>query len=115
MLDGGVIDKSNSNWQSPVVLVKKSGSDEYRFAVDYRKLNKISKPLHYPLLRLTDIPDAQYFTFLYSGKAFWQVLSDKENRDKAALFVMMVYFLLKNEFSSSRRLQLFVRPNFTRR
>ena len=54
----GLIKESNSNWHSPVVLVKKANSDEYRFAVDYRKLNKISKSQAYPIPRLSDIFDA---------------------------------------------------------
>lgn len=35
-----VIKESNSSWHSPVVLVKKANSDEYRFAVDNRKFTK---------------------------------------------------------------------------
>lgn len=70
MHENGVIDRSNSNWHSPVVLVKKANCDEYRFAIDYRKLNKISKPQAYPLPRLSDIfyaigeANAKYFTSL---------------------------------------------------
>lgn len=52
-----VIKESNSSWHSPVVLVKKANSDEYRFAVDYRKLKKISKSQAYPIPRLSDIFD----------------------------------------------------------
>jgi hypothetical protein len=42
MLQGNVIEEITSSWHSPVVLVKKVGSDEYCFAADYRSLNKIS-------------------------------------------------------------------------
>ena len=58
MSENRIIEPSMSNWHSPVVLVKKADSNEYRFAVDYRKLNKISKPQAYPLPKLTDIFDA---------------------------------------------------------
>ena len=47
MKDNGILKESNSEWYSPVVLVRKSDTDntgEYRFAVDYRKLNKVTKP-----------------------------------------------------------------------
>lgn len=90
MLENKIIDASSSNWHSPVVLVKKAGSDEYRFAVDYRKLNKISKPQAYPLPRLSDIFDAigesnsQFFSSLDLGKAFWQVPLEQDSREKAS-------------------------------
>ena len=86
----GQVKESNSNWHSPVVLVKKANSEEYRFAVDYRKLNKISKPQAYPMPRLSDIFDAigeanaQYFTSLDLGKAFWQVPLSEESKARAA-------------------------------
>ena len=75
--------ESNSNWLSPVVLVKKAKSEEYHFLVDYRILNKISKPQSYPMPCLSDIFDAigeanaQYLTSLDFGKAFWQVPLNK--------------------------------------
>ena len=47
MLRHDVIRPSTSPWSSPVVLVKKKVGT-YHFAVDYRKLNKVSKPVHSP-------------------------------------------------------------------
>ena len=90
MLENKIIEPSMSNWHSPVVLVKKADSNEYRFAVDYRKLNKISKPQAHPIPKLTDIFDAigesnaQFFSSLDLGKAFWQVPLDPESREKSS-------------------------------
>ena len=69
MLEQDIISPSNSVWHSPIVLIKK-GDNSYRFAVDYRKLNKITKSTAHPLPRLDSIFDAigsakaQFFTTL---------------------------------------------------
>ena len=56
MLDCGIISQSSSVWHSPVVLVKKKNSS-WRFAIDYRKLNQITKLISHPLPRLEDVFD----------------------------------------------------------
>ncbi|VDI07259.1 Hypothetical predicted protein [Mytilus galloprovincialis] len=43
MLEYDIIEESDSEWQSPVVMCKKK-SGELRFCVDYRAVNKISRP-----------------------------------------------------------------------
>ena len=88
--ENNLVHESNSSWHSPVVLVKKANSDEYRFAVDYRKLNKVSKAQSYPIPRLSDIFDAigeanaHYFSSLDLGKALWQVPLSEESKARAA-------------------------------
>jgi hypothetical protein len=56
MLDNNVIRPSKSPYSSPVLLVKKSDGT-YRFCVDYRKLNVITKRDVYPLPRIDDTLD----------------------------------------------------------
>ena len=56
MLQNGIIRESNSPWHSPVVLVKKPNG-EYRFAIDYRELNKITEPISFPIPTLNEVFD----------------------------------------------------------
>jgi hypothetical protein len=72
MLENGVISPSNSPWSSPVVLIKKK-DDTYRFCVDYRKLNEITKKDSYPLPRIDDIFDClgQQWILLHTRFKVW--------------------------------------------
>src|SRR5688572_11621470 len=54
LLKMGKIRKSWSPWASPVTLAgKKSGN--YRFCIDYRKLNNVTKTDAYPLPRIDEL------------------------------------------------------------
>ncbi|MCP3667794.1 MAG: hypothetical protein GY696_35780, partial [Gammaproteobacteria bacterium] len=57
MLQQGVISKSCSPWSSPVVLVTKKDKS-WRFCVDYRRVNDVTKVDGYPLPRIIDILDS---------------------------------------------------------
>ena len=87
MLEAGIILRSRSPWSFPVVVVdKKDGSK--RFCVDFRQLNKITKPISYPLPVIDDIlarlGKAKYFTTLDLKSGYWQVLMDERDREKTA-------------------------------
>ena len=85
----GIIKPSNSEWHSPVVLVRKK-NNTYRFACDYRALNKITVPNSFPLPHIESVFDAigaakaNFFTNLDLMSGFWQMELDEESRKKAA-------------------------------
>ena len=89
MLQNDIIEPSNSEWHSPVVMVRKKNG-QLRFACDYRALNKITIPMSFPLPHLETVFDAigdskaQIFTNLDFRSAFWQVEMSPCSKHKAA-------------------------------
>ena len=87
MLKKGVIQPSESPWSSPVVLVKKKDGS-WRFCVDYRRLNKLTKKDVYPLPRIDDTLDclkgAQFFSSMDLQSGYWQIEVDEADREKTA-------------------------------
>jgi len=56
LYEAGIIQPSESPWNSPAFLIKKR-NNEYRFVLDYRKLNAITVPKFYPLPTLENCLD----------------------------------------------------------
>lgn len=87
MLEEEVIEPSQSDWASPMVLVKKKDGS-MKICVDYRKLNGMTHQDAYPMPRVDDILDdigqAQYFTTLDLARGYWQVPVAEEDRQKMA-------------------------------
>ena len=87
MLDRSVIQPSSSPWASPVVLVpKKDGS--FRFCIDYRRVNAVTRKDAYPLPRVDDTLDtlagSKWFSTLDLLSGYWQVEVSPEDREKTA-------------------------------
>ena len=57
MVAAGIVEPSDSPWSSPCLLIKKSGTNEYRFVNDLRAVNQLTKPIFWPLPTLEDIFD----------------------------------------------------------
>jgi len=76
MLAEGVVEPSNSPWSSPIVIVPKK-NNEYRFCVDYRKVNSVSLKDSYPLPYINAILDklrkAKFISTLDLKSGYWQV------------------------------------------
>lgn len=87
LLADGVIEESCSPWASPVVLVKKKNG-EWRFCIDYRRLNGITVKDAHPLPRVDDTLDALagslWFSTLDFSNGYWQVEVAMEDREKTA-------------------------------
>lgn len=91
MLRDGVIEPSNSAWNNPVTLAPKSDGT-FRFCLDSRKLNEVTKHDAYPLPYISHIldqlRDAKYLSSLDLKAAYHQILLDPESREKTAFTVM---------------------------
>ena len=74
MLQQGIIIPSESAWSSPVVLVPKKGHGnsldpkDWRFCIDYMKLNDVAIADQYALLRCDEVLEyfgnSKYYTTL---------------------------------------------------
>ena len=89
MLNSNIVEPSTSEWASPVVLVKKKNGD-YWFAVDYRKLNKVTENLMSVIPRFSEVVDAiseakpKLFSVLDLASGFWQIPLDPVTKHKIA-------------------------------
>jgi transposase InsO family protein len=88
MLKLGVIEKCESPWSSPILIVPKKNPGEWRFAIDYRQINKLTVPSAYALPRLDDALSAMHgakmFTSLDCASAFWSVELTERTKNLSA-------------------------------
>lgn len=82
LLKTGIIRESESEYASPILLVKKKdGSD--RMCVDFRKLNSVTIKDRFPLPRIDDHIDrlgrSKYFTCLDMATGFHQIPLEKDS------------------------------------
>ncbi|CAB0042215.1 unnamed protein product [Trichogramma brassicae] len=90
MIRQGIGKPSKSNRASPVVMVKKANG-KYRFCVDYRKLNAVTKVSARPIPNMDSIlrklHTASYITTLDLSQAYHQVRIKEELRHLTAFAV----------------------------
>lgn len=90
LLDEDIVEPSTSGWSSPIILVpKKEGG--YRFCVDFRKLNKVTKKDAYPLPYVSAILDrlktTRYLSSLDIKSAYYQIKLKPSSREYTAFTV----------------------------
>ena len=90
MLVRGLIRSSTSPWSSPIVLAPKKDGN-YRFCVDFRRVNSVTKKDAQPMPRIDDILDelggARCFSTLDLASGYWKVPLREEDREKTAFSV----------------------------
>lgn len=87
MLKQDIIEPSESPWSSPIVLIRKKNGT-MRLCIDYRKVNDVTKKDSFPVSRIDDKLDAlsgaEWFNVLDLQSGYFQVICDKNDREKTA-------------------------------
>jgi len=93
MEEAGIVEPSDSPWSSPCLLIKKSGTNEYRFVNDLRAVNQLTKPIHWPMPTMEDIFDTvadkspQIFSNIDLKHAYFQIKLTERSKPKTAFTV----------------------------
>ena len=117
MLEKDLVTPSKSAWSAPITLVKKKDST-YRFCIDYRKLNEVTRKDCFPLPRTDDSLDAlggnTYFSVMDLSSGYWQVGVHVDDQEKTAFatadglfnFKVMPYGLCNSGATFQRLMEL---------
>lgn len=92
MLKDGIIQPSQSAWNSPLLVVRKkpdaNGNPRWRLVVDFRKLNDVTVGDAFPIPNITEILDqlgnSKFFSTLDLSNGFYQIPIDEKSREITA-------------------------------
>ena len=80
MIQSGAIETSMSSWASPVCLVpNKDGT--YRFCIDYKRVNTVSKKDAYPL---DNLRGSKYYATIDLLSGYWQMSLTERAEERSA-------------------------------
>lgn len=95
MLKLGVIERSNSPYNSPLVLIKKP-DNTYRTCVDFRRINEIlvsdAEPIPRTDIMFTEVGTRRYFSKFDLTKGYWQVPLAQASRPITAFSTQSGHF-----------------------
>ena len=90
MLALDVVTPSESPWNNPAILVRKA-NDEWRFCLDCRKLNSVTKGDSYAIPYIPQILDslkeAKYLSSVDLKASFWQIPLEEASQEKTSFTV----------------------------
>ena len=79
------IERSNAAYASPIVIVKKKGTDDIRICVNFKKLNDITVEDPMPLVEIEDviakISDAKILSVLDMCKGYYAIPLEESSKD----------------------------------
>ena len=98
LLKQGIIEPAQSEWSSNVVLVKKK-DQTWRFCIDYRQVNQISKKDSFPLPRidscLDTLSNSAWFSTLDMRSGYFQVKINEQDAPKSTFITRKGAFQFK--------------------
>ena len=87
MLRLGVIERSDSSYGHPIVLVKKADGS-HRFCIDFRRLNKVTvfdpEPIPDPKDLFARLAGSNWYSKIDMTKGYWQLPLREEDKEKTA-------------------------------
>ena len=88
LLNSGTVEPSRSPWAAAVVITPKKASGQWRFAIDYRRLNDVTKFDAYPMARadrgLELLNGCTFFTTIDLASGFHQVQMEETSKELTA-------------------------------
>ncbi|KAJ0408794.1 hypothetical protein P43SY_000690 [Pythium insidiosum] len=105
LLEAGIVEYSDVEWASPVVIVMKKNGLDIRLCIDYRQVNQLITLMSYPLPLIDEMLDnfdkAMWFLSLDMASGFWAISMTQQDDWEDA--VMRLLFAINTSVDATRR------------